>query len=156
MPKGDAVRGVFRRRGDDRGAVAVEFVLVLPVFLLLIFGLIQYGWYFFQVQNGAFAVREAARQAAVGSLDTAGLQAWVPGRVTGADPASITTEVCFTDTDSSDDLTVGDQISVSVDYLAQDFGFPFVPFPDGGRVTQLAETRTEDVKAATSDYAECS
>ncbi len=58
----------MRTRYDrDRGAAAVEFALVVPILLMLLFGMIDYGLYFSNqlgVQQGA---RDAARQAAVGS-----------------------------------------------------------------------------------------
>lgn len=54
-----------RREHGDRGAAAVEFALVVPVLVLLLFGMIDYGLYFtnrLAVQQGAHA---AAREAAI-------------------------------------------------------------------------------------------
>lgn len=34
---------IRRRRGDDRGSVAVEFALILPVFLMLVYAGIAFG-----------------------------------------------------------------------------------------------------------------
>src|SRR6476469_231434 len=50
---------------DQRGAAALEFALVLPILLLLLFGAIQYGLYFWALQGGADAARYAARLSAV-------------------------------------------------------------------------------------------
>lgn len=55
-----------RREIGDRGAAAVEFALVVPVLLLLLFGMIDYGLYFsnrLAVQQGA---HDGAREAAIG------------------------------------------------------------------------------------------
>jgi len=53
------------RSDGRRGAVLVEFVIVLPFFLLLLLGAIDWGWYFV-LRNSAFsAVRAGAR---VGSV----------------------------------------------------------------------------------------
>jgi len=53
------------RAGGERGAVAVEFALILPVLLLILMGTIEFGRVYsqFQVYNGA--AREGARCAAV-------------------------------------------------------------------------------------------
>ena len=51
----------FDRRARRRGASAIEFALCLPVFCALIFGIIEYGWIFFQQANVITAVREGAR-----------------------------------------------------------------------------------------------
>jgi Flp pilus assembly protein TadG len=51
------------RRED--GAAAVEFALIAGVLVLLIFGMLQFGLAFWQVQNLRSATREAARVAAV-------------------------------------------------------------------------------------------
>jgi len=52
----------------DDGAAAVEFALVAPLLILLIFGIIAFGMGFYTQQGAAAAAREAARRAAVGSI----------------------------------------------------------------------------------------
>lgn len=57
-------------RGDS-GASALEFALVAPVLLLLVLGLIEFG-FMFQTQLAlTHAAREGARIAAVGQFDPA-------------------------------------------------------------------------------------
>jgi len=59
--------GVVRggRREDQRGAAAVEFALVLPLLLLLVFGIIAYGYMLSFRQSMSQAAAEGARAAAV-------------------------------------------------------------------------------------------
>ena len=47
----------------QRGAVAIEMALVLPLFCLMLFGLIDYGYYFMVDLAATNAVREGARAA---------------------------------------------------------------------------------------------
>jgi len=54
-----------RRRRDDDGVVAVELALVLPLLVMLIFGIIQFGLAFNRLQGVHAAAREGAR---VGSV----------------------------------------------------------------------------------------
>jgi len=63
-------RARSRRRDDARGAVTVEFVLILPFFLLLIFLLIGMGTMFSFRQALSQAASEGARAAAVQPLGT--------------------------------------------------------------------------------------
>lgn len=49
----------------DEGAAAVEFALIAGVLFMLLFGMLQFGLAFWQVQNLRSATREAARVAAV-------------------------------------------------------------------------------------------
>ena len=56
-----------RMRGDERGAVAVEFALVVPLLLMVIFAIVEFGLiYNAQIQVTA-AAREGARAAALGA-----------------------------------------------------------------------------------------
>src|SRR5450432_1086431 len=59
-----------QRLAGDSGAAAVEFALVLPILVLILFGIIDYGLYFSNTINAQSGVQTAARQAVVGNLDT--------------------------------------------------------------------------------------
>jgi Flp pilus assembly protein TadG len=48
-------------RARQHGAVAVEFALILPLFLTLVLGAIDWGWYFFIDQLVTDCAREGAR-----------------------------------------------------------------------------------------------
>jgi len=62
---------VLRGRGE-RGAAVVEFALVVPLLLLLLFGIIDYGLWFNESLNVRQGVREAARAGVVQSFDDPG------------------------------------------------------------------------------------
>lgn len=49
------------RRAECRGSVAVEFAIVLPVFVSLLLGVTEYGWLFYTEVIVANAAREGAR-----------------------------------------------------------------------------------------------
>jgi Flp pilus assembly pilin Flp len=54
-----------KMRGEE-GAAAVEFALIVGLLSMLIFGMMEYGLAFWQLQNLRAASREGARVAAVG------------------------------------------------------------------------------------------
>lgn len=60
------MRAKLRR---EEGAAAVEFALIVGLLAILVFGLLEYGLAFWQVQNLRAAAREGARVAAVGGSD---------------------------------------------------------------------------------------
>ena len=53
------------RDRDQRGAAAVELAIVLPILILLVFGIIQWSIYFNRLQGLQAAAREGARVAAL-------------------------------------------------------------------------------------------
>lgn len=56
----------MNREGQgDSGAAAVEFALVLPILVLLLFGIVQFGHLFNQWQQLEHATREGARWASM-------------------------------------------------------------------------------------------
>ena len=63
------LRRTIRGRRDD-GATAVEFALVVPILLLLVFGIIEYGLWFSDSLSSRQGVREAARQGVVANFGT--------------------------------------------------------------------------------------
>ncbi len=60
-----------RRRQDQRGAALVEFAIASMVLLVLLFGIIEYGYVLSFKQGLTQAAAEGARAAAVGGDDTA-------------------------------------------------------------------------------------
>jgi len=65
-------RSSVRRRGDDHGAAAVEFALLVPILFSILFGIIDYGFWFNDSLNVRQGVREAARQGVVQNFVAAG------------------------------------------------------------------------------------
>lgn len=52
-------------RRDEQGASLIEFALILPILLLLVFGIIEASWAFAQHNDVRYGAREGARLAAV-------------------------------------------------------------------------------------------
>jgi hypothetical protein len=60
--------GLLHRRArqpEERGATLVEFAFVLPLFILLLFAIIDFGWIFTQFLDVKQGAREGARLAVV-------------------------------------------------------------------------------------------
>lgn len=141
-----------RLRRDD-GAVAVEFAIIMPLLLLIVFGLIQYGLYFWSMQGGSSAAREAARRAAVGEPATcSAFRSYVKARIgsTGDQTTAVITR-SYTNASgaavSPANVKVGDVVTVSVRFNSYDMDIPFIPFVDDALVSQTADARVEYVPA---------
>jgi Flp pilus assembly protein TadG len=57
-------------REDDRGAIVVEFALILPILLILLFGIIEFGRAYNTQISLQGAAREGARALALGNSAT--------------------------------------------------------------------------------------
>jgi Flp pilus assembly protein TadG len=59
------VTAPHRRTASERGAAAVEFALVVPVLVLILFGIISYGLVFAQSLSLSNSARQAARSGVI-------------------------------------------------------------------------------------------
>ena len=145
-----------RRRRDQDGAAVVEFALILIPMLYLVFGLIQYGWYFYAMQSGSSAVGDAARRVAVGNCQTVAevqtlLKNNLGGATTSSSASGITTTVTYTAADGSPIAApgqIGGSVTVTASFPTLNLQFPFIPVPNGGTVTRTNVARIEDLDSS--------
>lgn len=98
-------------RTSERGASLVEFALVLPVLLVLLFGIIEASWAFAQQNDIRHGAREGARLAAVNFGDTVAIANEVCARMEVVFPAKTPT-IEFTNKTGSGEL--GDVAQITV------------------------------------------
>ena len=128
-------------RGDS-GAQMVEFALVLPVLLVIVLGIINFGYLFGQKLALNQAVREGARMAVVpgtnngASVDSQPeIQTLVRNNTGGLVPAGGVT-VTLSASTGCKNLKVGQQLRVNAAYTAA----PLVPMPIPGFPATFALT----------------
>lgn len=114
-----------------RGTVLVEAALVLPLLLLLLFGVIEYGWVMLQQHHITQAARHGARVGVVAGATTAEVQSAVASwmETAGLGGSGYTVSISAPDValmNLGEALTV----SVSLEYVNIAIGIPFVPAPD--------------------------
>lgn len=80
------------RRQEERGQATVELALVLPVLVLILFGIMEFGRLFSAYLVVTNAAREGARLAAVGA-DDAAIVARVRDAAGSLDPAALTVDI---------------------------------------------------------------
>jgi Flp pilus assembly protein TadG len=145
----------FLRLRTERGAAAVEFGLIMPILLLLAFGIIQYGFYFWAMQGASDIARDAARRAAVADQTVVSCGSFTntvrgkindfvgSGRVVRLSRSFIQ-NTALARTNASD-VVVGDRVQVVVKFKGYDFHLPFVPFIHDAVVTSTVDARVEYV-----------
>ncbi len=74
---------VSTRRGNERGAALVELAIALPILLMLVFGVVEFGNAYNSYISLRQGTREAARQGAVGNFGPAATTG-APCHLTGA------------------------------------------------------------------------
>jgi Flp pilus assembly protein TadG len=111
-----AYRAAFRRtrcRQRRVGAAVAEFAVVVPVFFVLIFGMIEYGRMVMVVQILTNAAREGARVAVSDTSTTAGVKAASNQYLTAANISNTTITVTpDPPTSAAAGTTVSVQVSV--------------------------------------------
>lgn len=133
----------MRVRRADTGAAAVEFALVaIPLFALL-FGIIQYGFVFYQLQGASSVVRESASWAAEGIDDCA---AWETRTLARAAANGVTNNLspAVTADFRTDAASGGQSVLVTLTFSPLQL-VPLVPVPD-------TVARTAEVDVANTPY----
>ena len=141
---------------DKRGGIAMEFALVLPVLLVVLLGIIQFGYAFFVQTNMNNAAREAARELAVGSATVGGAtdcasaaagtaEAVACENLIGLAASSFTLAACDPDNPNAtlcpgaDDVTM--RVSIPRTQIAMG---DILGFFDAGNMVALITMRKED------------
>ena len=84
-------RRLARSAARDRGAAAVEFALLLPVLLLLVFGIIDFG----RALNAQITLTQAAREGArIAALGESNVVSGTQAAATGLSPVAVTVTAC--------------------------------------------------------------
>lgn len=101
---------MMRRKGE-KGAAAVEFALVLPLLVMLLVGMLEFGLVLWRQEMMTNATREAARAGIVAGnprLTQAEIQAVLASNLSlaGIDPAATTITITGAEGVSGDPLTV--------------------------------------------------
>ena len=115
---------------SERGSMLVEGALCLTVYLMILFGTIDFGRMVFAYNFVSYAAREAARYAMVRGTThpttAAALLTYVQGEAIGLNSGSITVTPTWTP-----DHTPGSTVQVLVQYSFQ----PIAPYMPGGPIT---------------------
>lgn len=134
------MRTVRQEKNGEDGATAVEFALIMIPFIILTFGMVQYGWYFYVAQTAGGAASTVARRLQVGDCWT-GTQAFDLAK----NQSNFVTEV----TKTPDNLTAATpgttQITVTVKADGRILGL--IPMPNDGQVSRTVKAQLEDTTA---------
>jgi hypothetical protein len=96
-------RRTARTAPRDRGAAAVEFALLLPLLLLLVFGIIDFG----RALNAQITLTQAAREGArLDALGASNVVSRTQAAATGLSPVSVTVTACPANAGSGVNATV--------------------------------------------------
>ena len=123
---------------DERGATLVEFAFILPIFILFIFGIIDFGWAFSQNLDVKQGAREGGRILAVNGGSGASATArcndiltQVKNRTTELTNANEQVDLSWTDADGDSVKDIGELASVRVRYGVSSLSGVSGPFLNG-------------------------
>lgn len=135
-------RCAHRRARGERAQATVEFALVLPILVLILFGVFAFGRAFWTYQQLSAATSEGARRAAVSRTNSDKTTA-VTNAVKNAAPSLNANKITVSiSPDGSSTWTSGSSVSVTAKYPEQ-IKILGITFFDGN----LTTTRTTRVEA---------
>ena len=107
---------MFKRRNTDQGQAVVEFAVILPVLLLILFAILQFGVVFNNYIQVTAAAREGARKASVSrSLGTASAESAATTAAKDAAPGLNQSNITVS-FPNSPSFAQGSDVSVQVTY----------------------------------------
>jgi Flp pilus assembly protein TadG len=107
---------LFKRRNTDQGQAVVEFAVILPVLLLILFAILQFGVVFNNYIQVTAAAREGARKAAVSrSLGTSSAETAATTAAKNAAPGLNQSNITVS-FPNSPTFAQGSDVSVQVTY----------------------------------------
>lgn len=133
---------LYKFKNNENGQTLVEFALILPILLLLVMGIIQFGIIFSAQIGITNAAREGARVAAVGYSDSE-----VQNTVSNTVGSHISFNLVSTDVVYPEGKTIGQDVTVTVIGKVE----LMVPIPDvfvpGGSIglTAVSTMRVENL-----------
>lgn len=139
---------------DERGAAAVEFALLVSAFLVLVFGMVDYGLWFSDSMAARQGVRDAARTGVVATFEPCGTEIGELDRLrcTTHERIGTVTGSAYVRVDASEGWRRGASLEVCA-LVASPGVVGLVPLPHDGVVAARTTMSIEDesvVPSATS------
>lgn len=137
----------------QRGAALVEFAVLAPLLLLLVLGIVEFGWLFGQFNDVRHGAREGARFAAVNGGGNVQVHQQVCTTMDGlsAGLTSLTVQL-DPDPDADADTTIGEPASISVVATVGSLtSAPIITAFLPNQLTSDVEFRLEQVPSWTAD-----
>lgn len=131
-----------RLKRDERGSTIVEFALVLPIVLVMLMAVVQYGYHFWALETASATAREAARRLVVGTDPTCTV-ALAKEHAEAPSVGSTPPTVAYSFDSGAARGTRGDLVTVTVSFQSLDIGL--LPLPGEGMITETASNRVESV-----------
>ncbi len=134
-----------RHRRDEHGAAAVEFVLVVPILLVVVFGIINFGFVFAQQISLSNGARQGARYAVVDGRTCAQIadetksSAETVGMTVSQVPTPIITPPCSGSSQPCKGTAPGTNVTVTMTRPAG-WAVPFAPLFTTGNAPILTGT----------------
>ena len=129
------IRAILKKK---RGQAIVEFALILPVFILILLGIMEFGLVFHQYLVVTAASREGARVAALGGTD-AETRTIVNSSAASINTGQLTTTITPTNRVKGQTVSVQvtNPVTIRAPLIAQ--AFPQNPFPVTGTTIMRVE-----------------